>query len=77
MNVDPLGLDVSKGPFVESPALKPAGPGGCNSDGDPKLGVEQESKDTSTIFLPRQSRYLIKELGLKDHEYYGFWGPKD
>ena len=25
--------------------------------------------------LPRGSRYLIdKELGLKDHDYYGFWG---
>ena len=25
--------------------------------------------------VPRGSRYLsIKELGLKDHDYYGFWG---
>ena len=25
---------------------------------------------------PRGSRYrILKELGLKDHDYYGFWGP--
>ena len=27
------------------------------------------------FFLPRGSRYLIiKEFGLQDHDYYGFWG---
>ena len=24
--------------------------------------------------LARGSRYLIKELGLKDHDHHGFWG---
>ena len=30
---------------------------------------------TVMLICPRGSRYLIiKELGLKDQDYYGFWG---
>ena len=39
----------------------------------------KDSGSTNTIpgIVPRGSRYLIiKELGLKDHDDYGFWGPK-
>ena len=42
----------------------------CRSTGS-QVAVMYEA----VLFYPGGSRYLtIKEFGLKDHDYYGFWG---
>ena len=43
------------------------------------LKIGQDRKQMQCTYQPvmqtRGSRYLIiQELGLKDHDYYGFWG---
>ena len=42
---------------------------------DAQVLVEDESLEHLGRCLPRGSRYLIiRDLGLKDHDCYGFWG---
>ena len=40
-----------------------------------KINTQLWSRILPGCRLPTGSRYLIiKKLGLKDHDYYGFWG---
>ena len=56
---------------------EPVGAAYMHGEGtEPCMGCLRQTRHRFCLGqLPRGSRYLImKELGLKDHDYYGFWG---